>query len=41
MPWSWPAEVNMYEAEAYCAWRSERDNIRLGLVNEFLIVLLL
>ncbi|MBO9540626.1 5-histidylcysteine sulfoxide synthase [bacterium] len=23
MPWSWPAEVNYFEAKAYCAWRSE------------------
>lgn len=23
MPWSWPAEVNLHEALAYCAWRSE------------------
>jgi 5-histidylcysteine sulfoxide synthase/putative 4-mercaptohistidine N1-methyltranferase len=25
MQWSWPAEVNYYEAKAYCAWRTEQD----------------
>ncbi|MEM7245418.1 MAG: 5-histidylcysteine sulfoxide synthase [Acidobacteriota bacterium] len=25
MPWSWPAEVNWYEAQAYCTWKSEKD----------------
>lgn len=25
MRWSWPVEVNRYEALAYCAWRTERD----------------
>ena len=25
MPWSWPALVNIHEAQAYCAWRRERD----------------
>jgi 5-histidylcysteine sulfoxide synthase/putative 4-mercaptohistidine N1-methyltranferase len=34
MPWSWPVEVNMYEAEAYCAWRSARDGVALGIMNE-------
>lgn len=24
MRWSWPAEVNYFEAKAYCAWRSEQ-----------------
>jgi 5-histidylcysteine sulfoxide synthase/putative 4-mercaptohistidine N1-methyltranferase len=34
MPWSWPVEVNMYEAEAYCAWRSARDGVPLGVMSE-------
>lgn len=34
MPWAWPVEVNMYEAEAYCAWRSARDGVPLGLPSE-------
>ena len=26
MQWSWPAVVNFYEAKAYCAWLSERED---------------
>ena len=25
MQWSWPVVANYYEAKAYCAWRTERD----------------
>ena len=25
MPWAWPVELNVHEAKAYCAWRTERD----------------
>lgn len=25
MPWSWPVDVNYYEAKAYCRWKSEKD----------------
>lgn len=25
MPWAWPALVNFHEAQAFCAWRRERD----------------
>lgn len=25
MQWSWPVDVNFHEAEAYCVWRSARD----------------
>lgn len=28
MQWDWPAVVNYYEAKAYCAWRSERDDVK-------------
>ena len=28
MPWSWPAEINLHEAKAYCAWRAEREGAR-------------
>ncbi len=27
MQWSWPVVTNFYEAKAYCAWRSERDDV--------------
>ncbi len=27
MQWSWPVVANYYEAKAYCAWRSERDDV--------------
>ncbi len=26
MPWDWPADVNVHEARAYCAWRTEVEN---------------
>jgi len=28
-PWSWPAEVNFHEAQAYCHWKQEHDNSKL------------
>ena len=27
MPWSWPVDVNYYEAKAYCRWKSEKDGL--------------
>ncbi|QDK38419.1 5-histidylcysteine sulfoxide synthase [Bdellovibrio sp. NC01] len=29
MPWSWPAEVNYHEAQAYARWKQEKDNTKL------------
>ena len=29
MPWSWPAEVNYHEAQAYIRWKEEKDNSSL------------
>jgi len=34
MPWSWPAEVNLHEAEAYLAWRTEQDGVAYRLPFE-------
>ncbi|MBM4060864.1 MAG: 5-histidylcysteine sulfoxide synthase [Planctomycetes bacterium] len=36
MPWDWPAVVNFYEAQAFCAWRSRRDGhaVPLRLLTE-------
>ena len=34
MPWAWPAEVNVHEAKAFCAWKSERDGTPLRLPSE-------
>lgn len=34
MPWDWPAEVNHYEATAYCAWRSQQDRLPYRLPTE-------
>ncbi|CAB9522563.1 Hercynine oxygenase [Seminavis robusta] len=25
MPWDWPVDVNYYEAQAYCRWKTEKD----------------
>lgn len=30
MPWSWPAEVNFHEAQAYCRWKQEQDKSPLA-----------
>lgn len=29
MPWSWPAEVNFHEAQAYLQWKEEKDQTSL------------
>lgn len=29
MPWTWPAEVNYHEAEAFCFWKQEQDRSSL------------
>lgn len=29
MPWSWPAEVNFHEAQAYIHWKQEKDQSKL------------
>ena len=29
MQWDWPVVANHYEAKAYCAWRSERDGVKV------------
>jgi len=29
MQWAWPVVANFYEAKAYCAWRSERDDVEV------------
>ena len=29
MQWDWPIIANHYEAKAYCAWRSERDGVKV------------
>jgi len=29
MPWTWPAEVNFHEAQAYCKWKEEQDGAKL------------
>lgn len=34
MPWSWPAEVNYHEAEAYCAWYSATFSVAVRLPTE-------
>lgn len=34
MQWNWPAVVNYHEAQAYCAWRSQRDQSRYRLMTE-------
>ena len=34
MPWSWPAEVNLHEARAFCNWRSARDGTPYKLQTE-------
>ena len=34
MPWSWPAEVNVHEAKAYAAYKSERDGRSYRLPSE-------
>lgn len=34
MPWSWPVEANVYEAEAYCAWLSEKNHSFYSLPSE-------
>jgi len=43
MPWSWPAEVNFYEALAYCCWKEEQDNtdLKYRLITESEFQLLL
>ena len=37
MPWSWPAEVNYHEAEAFCVWMSKTQgkNVRLPTEAEW------
>ncbi|HWU42367.1 MAG TPA: 5-histidylcysteine sulfoxide synthase, partial [Bdellovibrio sp.] len=30
MPWSWPAEVNYHEAQAYIQWKKEKDQSKLA-----------
>jgi 5-histidylcysteine sulfoxide synthase/putative 4-mercaptohistidine N1-methyltranferase len=25
MPWDWPVDVNYYEAQAYCRWKTQKD----------------
>jgi 5-histidylcysteine sulfoxide synthase len=36
MPWTWPAEVNFHEAQAYCQWKEEQDktNLKYRLLTE-------
>ena len=34
MPWDWPCEVNAFEAQAYCNWKSCRDQIKYRLPRE-------
>lgn len=34
MPWDWPVEVNSHEAQAYCAWRSRKDQVHYRLPTE-------
>jgi len=37
MPWSWPVEVNVHEAQAFCAWKSAQlgQNLRLPSEDEW------
>mmetsp|Transcript_148704 Transcript_148704/g.386633 ORF Transcript_148704/g.386633 Transcript_148704/m.386633 type:complete len:917 (+) Transcript_148704:94-2844(+) len=28
MQWDWPVDVNYHEARAYCAWKSEQDDLK-------------
>lgn len=34
MPWSWPAEVNCLEAEAFCNWKSKKEGAKYRLPLE-------
>lgn len=40
MPWSWPAEVNALEAEAFCNWKSKKEGkvYRLPVEAEWYIM---
>jgi 5-histidylcysteine sulfoxide synthase len=34
MPWDWPVEVNHYEAEAFCRWKSQCEGLQYKLPTE-------
>jgi 5-histidylcysteine sulfoxide synthase len=34
MPWNWPVAVNVHEAKAFCAWRSEKECRKYRLPTE-------
>jgi hypothetical protein len=34
MPWDWPAEINCYEASAYCRWVSKKTGQATRLPTE-------
>ncbi|MDE2120457.1 MAG: 5-histidylcysteine sulfoxide synthase [Betaproteobacteria bacterium] len=34
MPWNWPVETNFHEAQAFCNWRSRRDDLQVRLPSE-------
>ncbi|QZT38054.1 5-histidylcysteine sulfoxide synthase [Halosquirtibacter xylanolyticus] len=34
MPWDWPVEVNCLEADAFCRWKSKKENINCTLPSE-------
>lgn len=34
MPWNWPAEVNLLEAEAFCAWKTQQTGQPIRLPSE-------